>query len=115
MPPGESMLGHRQHGLKVIVEDGVAKLPDRSSFAGSVATADRLVRTMVSIADVPLLDAVRMITRTPARILEISDKKGSLTAGKDADVVIFDGNIRIEMTMIAGRIVYDRLKVAVPR
>jgi len=73
------------------------------------------VRTMVSIADVPLLDAVRMITRTPARILEISDKKGSLAAGKDADVVIFDGNIRIEMTMIAGRIVYDRLKVAVPR
>ena len=111
MPPGESMLGHRQHGLKVIVEDGVAKLPDRASFAGSVATADRLVRTMVLMADVPLIEAVRMITHTPARILEVSDKKGSLAAGKDADIVIFDSNIRIEMTMIKGRIVYDRQKM----
>jgi len=113
MPPGESMLGHVQNGLKVIVEDGVAKMPDRTSFAGSVATADRLVRTMVSMADVPLVDAVRMITRTPARILEVSNTKGSLAAGMDADVVVFDQNIRVEMTMIAGRIVYDRLKVVV--
>lgn len=112
MPPGESMLGHLQNGLKVIVEDGVAKLPDRTSFAGSVATADRLVRTMVTMADVPLVEAVRMITGTPARILEVSGKKGSLAAGKDADVVIFDDSIRIEMTMIKGKIVYDRQKTA---
>jgi N-acetylglucosamine-6-phosphate deacetylase len=107
MPPGESMLGHVQNGLKVIVEDGVAKMPDRTSFAGSVATADRLVRTMISMADVPLVDAVRMITRTPARILDVSNKKGSLAAGMDADVVIFDQNIRVEMTMIGGRVVYE--------
>jgi N-acetylglucosamine-6-phosphate deacetylase len=61
MPPGESILGSLTNGLKVIVEDGVAKLPDRSSFAGSVATADRLVRNMVTLADVPLCDAVRMM------------------------------------------------------
>jgi N-acetylglucosamine-6-phosphate deacetylase len=78
----ESILGSIEHGLKVIVEDGVAKLPDRSSFAGSVATADRLVRTMISMAGVPITDAVKMITDTPARILGISDKKGSLTAGQ---------------------------------
>lgn len=108
MPPGESMLGHLKHGLKVIVEDGVAKLPDHSSFAGSVATADRLVRNMISMADVPIIDAVRMITQTPARILDVSDRKGSLSAGKDADVVIFDQNIRIEMTMVKGKIVYER-------
>jgi N-acetylglucosamine-6-phosphate deacetylase len=109
MPPGESMLGHREHGLKVIVEDGVAKLPDRASFAGSVATADRLVRTMVSMADVPLIDAVRMITSTPARILDVSGKKGSLVVGKDADVVIFDKDIVVNLTMVKGRIVYDRM------
>ncbi len=106
MPPGESILGSLHNGLKVIVEDDVAKLPDRSSFAGSVATADRLVRTMVSMADVPLIDAVKMITSTPARILEVSDKKGSLLAGKDADIVIFDPNINIQMTIIQGRIAY---------
>jgi N-acetylglucosamine-6-phosphate deacetylase len=108
MPPGESVLGSINNGLKVIVEDGVAKLPDRSSFAGSVATADRLVRTMVFIAGVSLTDAVRMITSTPARILQLSDKKGALVPGKDADIVIFDKNIQIEMTIIKGRIVYKR-------
>jgi N-acetylglucosamine-6-phosphate deacetylase len=107
MPEGESVLGNMKNGLKVIVEDGVAKLPDRTSFAGSVATADRLVRTMVKMADVPLADAVRMITSTPARIMNVVDKKGSLVAGKDADIVLFDDEINIKMTMINGKVVYE--------
>lgn len=65
MPDGESILGSLTNGQKVIIEDGVAKLPDRSAFAGSVATADRLVRTMINIAGIPLIDAIRMITLTP--------------------------------------------------
>ncbi|WP_247237340.1 N-acetylglucosamine-6-phosphate deacetylase [Telluribacter sp. SYSU D00476] len=108
MPPGESTLGSLQNGLKVIVEDGVAKLPDRTAFAGSVATADRLVRTMVQQADIPLLDAVRMITATPARIMGVDSRKGSLLAGKDADLVIFDENITIDTTMVMGKVVYQR-------
>jgi N-acetylglucosamine-6-phosphate deacetylase len=108
MPPGESVLGNLHTGLKVIVEDDVAKLPDRNSFAGSVATSDRLLRSMVFMADVPLIDAVKMITTTPARILQVSHKKGALVTGKDADIVLFDSNINIEMTIIKGRIVYKR-------
>ena len=108
LPPGESMLGSLHNGLRVIVEDGVAKLPDRSSFAGSVATADRLVRNMVTMANVPLIDAVKMITSTPARILNVADTKGSLEAGKDADIVIFDDNINIQKTMTRGKVIYDR-------
>ncbi len=104
----ESVLGNLNNGLKVIVEDGVAKLPDRTSFAGSIATADRLVRTMISMAEVSLQDAVKMMTATPARILEISDKKGTLARGKDADIVIFDNSINIAMTIIKGKIVYER-------
>jgi len=107
MPEGESVLGPLKTGLKVIVEDGVAKLPDRTSFAGSVGTADRLVRTMIQMADVSLLDAVRMITVTPARIMGVENRKGSLVAGKDADIVIFDANIKIDKTIIGGRTVYD--------
>jgi N-acetylglucosamine-6-phosphate deacetylase len=109
MPEGDSVLGPLKTGLKVIVEDGVAKLPDRSSFAGSVATADRLVRNMIHMADVSLLDAVKMITLTPARIMNVHGQKGSLAAGKDADIVIFDENITIEKTIIAGRVVHDLL------
>jgi N-acetylglucosamine-6-phosphate deacetylase len=108
MPEGESIIGSLQNGLKVIVEDGVAKLPDRSSFAGSVATADRLIRSMVNMAGIPLIDAVKMITATPARILNVSGKKGALVEGKDADIVLFDDNINIEMTIIKGRVVYNR-------
>ena len=104
----ESVLGNMNDGLKVIIEDGVAKLPDRSSFAGSIATADRLIRMMISMADVSLADAVKMMTATPARILKVADKKGSLTAGKDADIIIFDDNINITMTMIKGRMVYEK-------
>jgi N-acetylglucosamine-6-phosphate deacetylase len=102
----ESVLGSLDSGMNVIIEDGVAKLPDRSSFAGSIATADRLVRTMVNMADVPLPDAIRMITSTPARILSLSSTKGSLAAGKDADIVIFDDQINISLTMVKGNIVY---------
>ena len=103
----ESILGSIENGLKVIIEDGVAKLPDRTAFAGSIATADRLVRSMINLADVSLVDAIKMISATPARIMGVLDKKGTLTAGKDADIVIFDENINIAMTMINGRIVYQ--------
>ena len=103
----ESILGSMEDGLKVIIEDGVAKLPDRSSFAGSVATADRLVRSMITLAEIPLEDAVKMISATPARILGVQDKKGSLSVGKDADILIFDDTITISMTMINGNIVYQ--------
>jgi N-acetylglucosamine-6-phosphate deacetylase len=108
MPEGESTLGSLKNGLKVIVEDGVAKLPDRTSFAGSVSTADRLVRNMVRMADVSLLDSVRMMTATPARIMGVDNKKGTLVAGKDADIVIFDEDIRIQTTIVQGRIIYDK-------
>jgi N-acetylglucosamine-6-phosphate deacetylase len=108
MGPGESILGGLKNGLRVIVEDGVAKLPDRSSFAGSIATADRLVWNMVKMADVPLIEAIRMITVTPAKIIGIADKKGALVAGKDADIVIFNEDIEIQATIIKGRVVYQK-------
>lgn len=106
MPPGKSVLGPLNGGLDVIVEDGVARLPDRSAFAGSVATTDRLVRNMVNMADVPLAEAVRMMSLTPARIMGVAGRKGSLVAGKDADVIIFDSDINVKMTMVAGKVVH---------
>jgi len=107
MPEGESILGSLKNGLRVIIEDGVAKLPDRSAFAGSVATTDRLVRNMIQLAEVPLQEAVRMASTTPATIMGVNDRKGSLIAGKDADIVIFDNNINIEKTIIKGIVVYS--------
>lgn len=108
MPPGDSILGSKHNGLKVLVEDGVAKLPDRTSFAGSVATCDRLVRTMINMADVPLLEAVKMASQTPANILGLGSSKGSLISGKDADIVIFDENINVSTTIVQGRVIYNK-------
>lgn len=110
MPDGESIIGSLENGTKVIIEDGVAKLPDRTSFAGSVATTDRLVRTMVKIADVPVAEAVKMMTSTPARIIGVDKDRGSLSVGKRADIVIFDGDINVKMTMVEGRVIKDDIK-----
>jgi N-acetylglucosamine-6-phosphate deacetylase len=104
MPDGEYILGSLRTGQKVIVEEGVAKLPDRSAFAGSVATANRLVKTMVEIAGVPLIDAVRMITSTPARIIGAAGRKGVLAPGKDADIIIFDERINIKTVITRGTV-----------
>ncbi len=90
-------------GVKCIVEDGVAKLLDRSAFAGSVATTDRLVRTCVK-AGIPLCDTVKMMTETPARIMRLSSV-GKLDVGYDADIVIFDADITMKAVISKGNIV----------
>lgn len=108
MPEGNSVLGSLADGIEVLVEDGVAKLPDRSAFAGSTATADRLIRTMRDVAGIPLVDAVQMMTATPARILGFQGSIGSLSPRKDADIIIFDEDIQIKLSMVQGRIVYEK-------
>ena len=87
-----------------IIEDGVCKLMDRSAFAGSIATADRLVRVAVKEADIPLPDAVKMITAVPAKIMGLSHK-GSISKGMDADFVVFDENIEIKNVFAMGELI----------
>jgi N-acetylglucosamine-6-phosphate deacetylase len=88
---------------RVIVEDGVCKLSDRSALAGSIAMMDRLIRTMVQQADIPLSDAVRMASETPARLMGIYDRKGSLEVGKDADIVMMDSDLQVQGVWSMGR------------
>lgn len=107
MPEGRYLLGSLQNGQEVIVEDGVAKLPDRSAFAGSVATADRLVRNMIFEAGQPLTEAVRMMTSTPARLAGLAHRKGQISKGYDADIVIFDKNIHVQHTFVAGHLITE--------
>ena len=90
---------------RVIIEDGVCKLSDRSALAGSIATMDRLIRTMVMQAGIPLHDAVRMASETPARIMGIYDRKGSIQRGKDADILIMDDNCELNAVYAMGQLV----------
>ncbi len=90
---------------RVIIEDGVCKLSDRSALAGSIATMDRLIRTMVMQAGIPMNDAVRMASETPARIMGIYDRKGSLQRGKDADILILDDNCELKAVYAMGNLI----------
>ena len=94
---------------RVILEDGVCKLADRSALAGSIATMDRLIRTCVQQAGIPLEDACRMASETPARIMGILDRKGTLEEGKDADIIMLDADLQLKFVMQMGRIVRDEL------
>lgn len=88
-------------GTAFLVEDGVCKLRDRSAFAGSVATADRLVRVLVYDCGVSVCDAVGMITDVPARILQV--RKGRLARGYDADIAVFDEKITVRAVFADGK------------
>lgn len=107
MPDGETVIGSLKNGMHVIIEDGVAKLPDRSAFAGSVATTERLVKNMVRMAGASLTDAVKMASATPARIMGLTDR-GVIEAGKRADLVLFDDEFRTRRTIVGGRTVFAR-------
>lgn len=102
MPEGPSVLGDIRNGIPCVIEDGVAKLPDRSAFAGSVATADRLVRGCVREAGIDICDAVKMMSLSPARAMGI-ENKGDIREGMDADILIFDSDINIKKVLVMGK------------
>lgn len=98
---GTSLTEGRMQATDFIIEDGVCKLRDRTAFAGSIATADCLLRVAVNEAEIPLLDAVRMLTETPARLMGLSDR-GTLAVGNRADIILFDENIQVSAVLIGG-------------
>lgn len=89
---------------RVIIEDGVCKLDDRSALAGSIATMDRLIKTAVKTVGIPMFDAVRMTSETPARIMGIQNRKGSLVPGKDADICLYDDDCNLVHVIQAGNL-----------
>ena len=91
---------------RIIIEDGVCKLADRSALAGSIASMEQLVRTMVK-ADIPLADAIRMASETPARIMGVYDRKGSLQKDKDADILILDRDLNVKAVWAMGQLVKE--------
>ncbi len=104
MPEGPSILGRLNGGQECIIEDGIAKMPDRTCFAGSVATTDRLVRTFYKNGIVSLPMAVELASAKPAASLGIKGK-GKISEGYDADILLFDDNINVSFVMVGGEIV----------
>jgi len=107
MPDGPSILGSLKGGQPCDIGEGVAWMPDHTCFAGSASTCDRLVRTMINIAGCSVTDAIRMMCENPARMMGIYDRKGSIAPGKDADIVIWNGDVQVQRTIINGNTVYN--------
>lgn len=95
-------LGGSERGTDVIVEDGVAKLPDRSSFAGSIATTDRALRVLCVDYGIPPVTAAKMLATNPARHIGREDI-GSIAVGKKADLVLADENFRVRAVFKNGK------------
>jgi len=93
----------RMGAMEFDVHDGVGMMLDRTAFAGSTTLLNRMIPILTGVAGIPLAEAVRMVTLTPARIVGLADRKGSLEAGKDADIAIFDPDWSAWRTMIGGR------------
>ena len=99
----EGTLIRQSNGMDMVYDDGVMKLPDKQSFAGSVATTDRLVRNMIRLGGAPIHEAVVMASRTPARIIGADKHKGTLAPGMDADILLFDEDIHISRVIAMGQ------------
>lgn len=102
-PEGEYEADFGFSKINVVIEDGVCKPPARNCFLGSVATSDRLVRTVYQKAGVPLWGAVRMATKTPARHCGYAGKKGEIAVGADADLICFDEEIHVSAVYLMGK------------
>lgn len=94
-------------GMKARVV-GRAAVREDGSIIGSVATTDDLARNALAWLGASLPEALRMVSRNPARVLGLDGRKGCLRAGTDADLVVLDEGLRVVMTLVRGRVVYRR-------
>ncbi len=99
-------LGRRDTGVDCVIEDGVAKLIDKSSFAGSVATADRLFKKMTDCG-ISIVDVSKMSSGTPARIMGLTDR-GEIKEGKRADLILMNGDSEVQQVFLNGEISYKK-------
>jgi N-acetylglucosamine-6-phosphate deacetylase len=97
-----------EKGHPIIIEDGIAMLPDKSRFAGSVQALDRMIKNCVQDSGIPLPDAVRMASLTPASVIGIHKETGSIAIGKRADICIMDNDFNVTETILEGRTIYQR-------
>ena len=94
---------------KFIVSDGVARLPDGTRFAGSIQPVSQMVKNLMD-AGISMVDAVMTGSLTPARVIGVDDKYGSIEKGKIADLCVLDNSFKVVETIISGKTVYSSEK-----
>jgi N-acetylglucosamine-6-phosphate deacetylase len=84
---------------------GAARLTD-GTITGSILTMDQALRNVLHMTEVSLQQAVGMLTLNPARAAQVSDRKGRLQIGYDADVLIFDQSLALQATICRGAVAF---------
>ncbi|TMC81778.1 MAG: N-acetylglucosamine-6-phosphate deacetylase, partial [Chloroflexi bacterium] len=84
---------------------GAARLSD-GTITGSVLTMDQALRNVLQMTEVSLQQAVGMLTLNPAQAAQVSDRKGRLQAGYDADLLIFDSSLALQATICRGEVAF---------
>lgn len=92
------------------LEGGAYRFKD-GKLAGSSLTMIEALKNAVKGANIPLEEALKTITINPARLLGVEREKGSIASGKDADIVVFDKEFNVKMTMVRGRIAHIKGKI----
>lgn len=85
-----------------IGEDGLARLKGTDTIAGSTLNINKGLRILVEEAMVPFDEALNSCTINPARVLRVDDRKGKLTAGYDADIVVLEDDYAVAQTYCKG-------------
>lgn len=93
----------RMGEMEYEVCEGVGMMFDRSCFAGSTTLLNQMVPILHEEVGIPLVEAVRMASLNPARVIGFSDSKGSLEPGKDADIAVFNDDFTAWAVIINGR------------
>ncbi|MBI4672047.1 MAG: N-acetylglucosamine-6-phosphate deacetylase [Chloroflexi bacterium] len=101
-------------GMEYEVRDGVGMMLDGSSFAGSATLLNQMIPILTNLVGIPLVAAIRMLTLTPARVLGLQDRKGSLEIGKDADISIFNPDWSAWGVSCEGRWIHREGKPMIP-
>ena len=102
MPDGEYTFGPR-HGMRAVVKNREARIPDGTALASSVFPMNEMVRVFRDLVGCPLWQAVHMASLTPAEIVHREDELGSLAPGKLADIIIIDDQVNVQATYIGGK------------
>ena len=95
-------------GQPVEVKNGAARL-ESGSLAGSILTLDKAVNNVYKNSDYPLYEVVKMASYNGAKHCKVQDRKGLIKEGYDADLVLFDEDINVKMTIVEGKVVYNTL------
>lgn len=93
--------------LAVEVKEGVARLVEGGSIAGSTLTLDTAFKRAATVDRLPVEDIVQAISSNPARLLGVYDKVGSLEPGKDADLVVLDEGFSVKGVLHKGEWVIE--------